>query len=63
MTITKHWWFLPAFSVALGVACAVAFVIGGDTWSALWAFAIMVQLGALTGAAYVLAVSFLRWRG
>ena len=127
MTITRHWWFLPAFSVALGVACAVAFLIGGDTTSAAWAFAIMaaaalvfavggrsetirglrgdgrderfaridlvataiagnllialviamclwewghgrdgtpyVQLGAVTGVAYVLAVAFLRWRG
>jgi hypothetical protein len=126
MTITKTWWFLPAFSLALGVACAIAFAIGGDNASAIWAFGVMavaagvfavggrsetirglrgdgrderfaridlvataiagniliglvigmclwewahgrdgtpyVQLGAITGVAYIAAVAFLRWR-
>ena len=29
-TMTRTRWFLPLFSVALGVACFVAFWIGGE---------------------------------
>jgi len=38
-------WFLPAFSVALGVACAAAFWAGGDGGSAVFALALMTAFG------------------
>jgi hypothetical protein len=44
MTITKTWWFLPLFSLALGVACFTAFVIGGDTGAGVSSFLIMAVL-------------------
>ena len=30
LTIHKSRWFLPLFSIALGIACFVAFWIGGE---------------------------------
>jgi hypothetical protein len=44
MTITKTWWFLPLFALALGAACFTAFVIGGDTGAGVSAFVIMAVL-------------------
>jgi hypothetical protein len=39
------WWFLPLFSVGLGVACLAAFWVGGDPSSGLIGLAILAGLG------------------
>jgi multisubunit Na+/H+ antiporter MnhB subunit len=39
------WWFLPLFSVGLGVACLAAFWVGGDPGSGLIGLAILAGLG------------------
>jgi hypothetical protein len=38
-------WFLPAFSVALGVACLAAFWLGGRQGDGLFALGLMTALG------------------
>jgi hypothetical protein len=47
MTVTKTSWFLPLFSVALGVACLVAFWIGDNRGEGLFALGLMTALGAV----------------
>ncbi len=44
-TMTRTPWFLPLFSTALGVACFVAFWIGGERGSAWFALALMTGVG------------------
>jgi 4-hydroxybenzoate polyprenyltransferase len=44
-TMTRTSWFLPLFSTALGVACFVAFWIGGERGSAWFALALMTGVG------------------
>jgi hypothetical protein len=44
MSITRSKWFLPLFSVALGVAMLVAFWIGNNPRSGLTSLAIMTAL-------------------
>jgi hypothetical protein len=38
-------WFLPLFSLGLGVACLVAFRIGGEPREGVYALAVMAGLG------------------
>ena len=45
-TVTKTSWFLPLFSVALGVACLVAFWLGDNPGEGLFALGLMTALGA-----------------
>ena len=45
--LTRTAWFIPVFSLALGVACFVAFWIGGEQDSAWFALALMSGLGVL----------------
>jgi hypothetical protein len=40
-------WFMPLFSLALGVACLVAFWIGGNLQQGVFALALLGGLGAL----------------
>lgn len=47
MTMTKSKWFLPLFSVALGVVILVAQWAGGDPSGGLVSLAIMCAFGAL----------------
>jgi hypothetical protein len=47
MQITKTKWFLPLFSVALGVVVFVAQWIGGDPQSGLVSLAILAAFGAV----------------
>ena len=47
MALHRTKWFLPSFSVLLGVICAAAFWIGDDREGALWALAVMGGLAAL----------------
>ena len=47
MQITRSKWFVPLFSVALGVVMCVAQWIGGHPLSGLGSLAIMTGLGAL----------------
>ena len=44
-TMTRTSWFLPLFSTALGIACFVAFWIGGERGSAWFALALMTGVG------------------
>ena len=44
-TMHKSRWFLPLFSVALGIACFVALWIGGEEGSAWFALALMSVVG------------------
>lgn len=44
-TLTRKAWFLSAFSVALGVACFVAFWLGDQRGSAWFALALMSCVG------------------
>ena len=46
-TMTRAWWFLPAFSVALGLAFGAALWIGGEPEDGLWALGVMVAFGLL----------------
>lgn len=46
-TLTRTRWFLPLFSLALGVLCLTAFWIGDDPRSGLWALVIMAGFGLL----------------
>jgi hypothetical protein len=48
--MTRRWpaWFLPAFSLFLGLACFTAFWIGGDAVSGLFALAVLGGLGLVT---------------
>ena len=41
------WWFMPLFSLGLGVACMVAFWLGGDRNQGLFSLALMGGLGAV----------------
>jgi hypothetical protein len=45
--MTRSRWFLPAFSLALGVVILVAMWIGGDPASGLMSLGIMAGFGAL----------------
>jgi hypothetical protein len=47
MQITRTKWFVPLFSVALGVVILVAQWIGGDPQSGLGSLAIMAAFGAV----------------
>ena len=47
MAIHKSKWFLPGFSVLLGLIIAVAFWIGDEPGEALWALGIMSGFGLL----------------
>ena len=40
-------WWMPAFSVGLGLAVLAAFWAGGDLGSGLWGLAVMTVLGAV----------------
>ena len=46
-TMTRNWWFLPLFSVALGLAFGAALWIGGKPEDGLWALGVMVVFGLL----------------
>jgi len=46
-TMTRTWWFLPLFSVALGLAFGAALWIGGEPEDGLWALGVMVAFGLL----------------
>ena len=66
MQITKSKWFLPLFSVALGLVMFGAQSIGGHTSDGVGSLGIMVAFGALIlfgGLSYVAAVVLLRVRG
>jgi hypothetical protein len=43
----RHRWWMPAFSVCLGLAMLAAFWIGGDPGEGVFALGVMVALGAL----------------
>jgi hypothetical protein len=45
--MTRTSWFLPLVSIGLGLACLVAFWIGGQPWEGVAALGIMVALAAL----------------
>jgi hypothetical protein len=47
MRVTRSKWFLPLFSVALGIVLLAAQWIGGDPGSGLESLAIMTGFGAL----------------
>ena len=47
MAIHKSKWFLPGFSLLLGLIIAVAFWIGDEPGEALWALGIMSGFGLL----------------
>jgi hypothetical protein len=44
-TLTRTRWFLPLFSLFLGVLCFAAFWIGDDLRSGVWALAVMAGAG------------------
>lgn len=46
-TLTRTRWFLPLFSLGLGVLCLAAFWIGDDPRSGLYALAVMAGFGLL----------------
>ena len=46
-TVTRTSWFLPLFSVALGVACLVAFWLGDNPGEGLFALGLMTALGGV----------------
>lgn len=48
--MTRTSWFLPMFSVGLGVAFLVAFWIGGQPGSGLWALGVMLVFALLIAA-------------
>ena len=45
--MTRTSWFLPMFSVGLGIACLAAFWIGGQPGSGIWALGVMLVLALL----------------
>jgi hypothetical protein len=49
MTMTRTKWFLPAFSVAIGLAILAAYWIGGDPEEGVWGLGVMtvVAVGLL----------------
>jgi len=47
MTMTRTWWFLPLFSVALGLAFGAALWIGGKPEDGLFSLGVMVAFGLL----------------
>jgi len=47
MEMTRSKWFLPAFSVALGLVLLVAMWIGGSPGGGLYALGVMSAFGAL----------------
>ena len=47
MQMPRNWWFLPLFSVALGVACLTAFWLGGNPGDGLFALGVMSAAGLL----------------
>ena len=59
MTMHKSRWFLPLFSVALGIACFVALCIGGEEGSAWFALALM----SVAGLAFLVGGRFDMVRG
>ena len=50
MQMPRNWWFLPLFSVALGVACLTAFWLSGNPGDGLFA------LGVMSAAGFLIAV-------
>ena len=46
-TMTRTWWFLPLFSLALGVAFLAAFWIGGDPGQGVASLGVMAVFGLL----------------
>ena len=78
MSITRSKWFLPLFSVALGVVMLAALWIGGHAEDGVFSLAVIAGfvveaargndgapyawLGALGGLAYLLAIIVLRLR-
>jgi hypothetical protein len=44
MTMTRTKWFLPGFSVAIGLAILAAFWIGGEPWEGVWGLGVMSVL-------------------
>jgi hypothetical protein len=46
-SIHKTKWFLPAFSLALGGACLVAFSVGGNLREGLYSLAVMAGLALI----------------
>jgi hypothetical protein len=59
LTIHKSRWFLPLFSIALGIACFVALWIGGEEGSAVWALGLM----SVVGVAFLVGGRFETVRG
>jgi hypothetical protein len=47
MPMFRSKWFLPAFSLALGVGCLVAFWVGGNPGQGLASLGIMAAAGAV----------------
>ena len=47
MPMLRNWWFLPLFSLALGVGCLIAFWIGGNPGQGLVSLGIMAAAGAI----------------
>jgi hypothetical protein len=45
--MTRTSWFLPLVATGLGLACFVAFWIGGQPWEGVAALCVMVGFGAL----------------
>jgi hypothetical protein len=41
------WWFMPLFSLGLGLACMVAFWVGGDRRQGLFSLAVLGGLAAV----------------
>ncbi len=41
MTMTKTKWFMPGFSLAIGLAMLTAFWVGGEPDEGVWALAVM----------------------
>ena len=66
---TRSKWFLPLFSLGLGIVVLAVFWLGGNLASGLVAIARGENgspygwLLATGGVAYLAAVVFLRWRG
>jgi len=47
MQLTRSKWFLPLFSLALGIVMFVAQLVGGSVSGAIWSLAIMSGFGVL----------------
>lgn len=44
MTITRSKWFLPAFSLLIGLVILAAFALGGEVGQGLWGLGVMAVL-------------------